>query len=85
MTAAAACLSLTLACTGQIGGSAGGPGPAPVTGGGGGGTTVTTPLTCSDRVTDIDVTPLRRLTNAEYVNTVSDLLGDVTSLNLAFA
>ncbi|MEA2696586.1 MAG: hypothetical protein QOI66_857, partial [Myxococcales bacterium] len=86
LAAVAACLSLTLACSGQIGGSSGGPGPAPVTGGGGGsGPAVTTPLTCSDRVTDVDVTPLRRLTNAEYVNTVSDLLGDITSLNLAFA
>jgi hypothetical protein len=86
-TVTAACLSLTLACSGQIGGSSGGPGPAPVTGGGGGGggPAITTPLTCSDRVTDVDVTPLRRLTNAEYVNTVSDLLGDITSLNLAFA
>jgi hypothetical protein len=36
-------------------------------------------------VTDVDPTPLRRLTNVEYMNTVSDLLGDVSSLNLAFA
>jgi len=54
-------------------------------GGGNGGPTISTPLTCADRVTDIDVTPLRRLTNAEYANTVSDLVGDVSSLNLAFA
>jgi len=34
---------------------------------------------------DVNVTPLRRLTNAEYVNTVSDLLGDISTLNLDFA
>ncbi|HET6284925.1 MAG TPA: DUF1592 domain-containing protein [Polyangia bacterium] len=76
----AACLALTLACSGQIGESPGAPGP----GASGGGTTVSTPLTCSDRITDVNVTPLRRLTNAEYLNTVSDLVGDVSSLNLDF-
>src|SRR6266478_2744691 len=81
--AAAACLSLTLACSGEIGG--GGPAGPPGSGPGGSGPTISTPLTCSDRVTDVDATPLRRLTNIEYVNTVSDLLGDVSSLNLAFA
>src|SRR5260370_4410297 len=44
------------------------------------------PMSCSGGpITDVDPTPLRRLTNAEYVNTVSDLLGDVSGLNLAFA
>ena len=81
--AAAACLSLTLACSGEIGG--GGPAGPPGSGPGGSGPTISTPLTCSDRVTDVDATPLRRLTNIEYVNTVSDLLGDVSSLNLTFA
>jgi hypothetical protein len=42
-------------------------------------------LNCSVGLTDIDNTPLRRLTNADYLNTVSDLLGDVSALNLDFA
>jgi hypothetical protein len=42
-------------------------------------------MSCSDPAADIDNTPLRRLTNAEYLNTVSDLLGDVAGLNLDFA
>jgi hypothetical protein len=89
----------TLACTGRIGEPAPLGGAAPMgatagsggsmggTGGGSGGVTgVSTPLSCSaGAVTDVNETPLRRLTNAEYVNTVSDLLGDVSSLNLAFA
>jgi hypothetical protein len=82
---AAACLSLTLACSGQIGEPSGEGRPAPGPGPGAGGSTVVTPLTCSDKITDIDVTPLRRLTNAEYLNTISDLVGDVSSLNLDFA
>src|SRR5258708_16340576 len=88
-TAAAACLSLTLACTGQIGA----PSPTNSTGASNGGppvgsdgvSTVNSPVTCSGRATDIDLTPLRRLTNAEYLNTVSDLLGDISGLNLDFA
>jgi hypothetical protein len=89
----AACLSLTLACTGQIGG-VGGPGQTGTgtgTGSGngagsgtGGTSTTTSALTCAAHVTDVDETPLRRLTNAEYLNTVSDQLGDVSSLNLNF-
>ncbi|HEV3191711.1 MAG TPA: DUF1595 domain-containing protein, partial [Polyangiaceae bacterium] len=58
------------------------------TGGGPGnpGNGVSTPMSCGGTpVTDVDPTPLRRLTNVEYMNTVSDLLGDVSSLNLAFA
>src|SRR6266851_9751552 len=93
-TLAAACLSLTLACTGQISGAGGGPGGQSSSGTVGGGTgpgtgtggtsTTTSALTCGSRVTDVDETPLRRLTNAEYLNTVSDLLGDISSLNLNF-
>ena len=84
-------------CTGKIGdggpsatsssagSSAGGSGGG-TSGGSGSGAGVTMTLSCSSgSVTDVDETPLRRLTNAEYVNTVSDLLGDVSSLNLAFA
>ena len=52
--------------------------------GGPGTTTGGTGAACSN-VTDIDNTALRRLTNAEYLNTVSDLLGDVSGLNLTFA
>ena len=86
LTAVAAwCVSLTLGCSGQIGNPSGMPGPGTAGPGGGNGPTISAPLTCSDRVTDVDVTPLRRLTNAEYLNTVSDLLGDVSGLNLAFA
>ena len=102
---AAACLSLTLACTGQITGVGGASGQSSGTAGGGtgtgsgtagggigtgsgtgsGGTSATTSaLTCGAHVTDVDETPLRRLTNAEYLNTVSDLLGDVSKLNLNF-
>lgn len=84
-TAAAACLSLTLACSGEIGDKGEGPGSGPGSGPGAGGPAVSTPLACSDRITDIDVTPLRRLTNAEFLNTVSDLLGDISSLDLDFA
>jgi len=40
---------------------------------------------CGAKVTDVDATPLRRLTNAEYLNSVSDLLGDVSALKLDFA
>ncbi len=71
-------------CLPPIGG-VGGPGQSGGGGPKGGGPTVSTPLTCSDRITDVNVTPLRRLTNAEYVNTVSDLLGDISTLNLDFA
>src|SRR5262245_22400457 len=101
-TAAAACLALTTACTGQIGGpapiaerpgSAGpdstsstGPGGTGSTGssgtGSGGGTGGVNPPAMCSAITDVDDTPLRRLTNADYLNTVSDLLGDVSSLNL---
>ncbi|HEX3697907.1 MAG TPA: DUF1592 domain-containing protein [Polyangia bacterium] len=86
-TVAAACLSLTLACSGEIGDAAPSGQPGGIKPGGGqqSGPTVSTPLTCSDSVTDVDATPLRRLTNAEYLNTVSDLLGDISSLNLDFA
>ena len=87
ITAAAACLSLTLACTGQVG-SGGGRAGGQSTGGVGIGVgttpTVSSSQTCSN-VAAVDDTPLRRLTNAEYVNTVSDLLGDVSSLKLNFA
>jgi hypothetical protein len=40
---------------------------------------------CGNPASDVDPTPLRRLTNAEYVNTVSDLLGDISGLKLNFA
>src|SRR5260370_19218227 len=98
--AAAMCLALTLACTGQIGdppssGSPGGPGTGSSgpgstgTGTSGPGSTGTgvppPPMSCSDPANDIDNTALRRLTNADYLNTVSDLLGDVSGLNLNFA
>jgi uncharacterized protein DUF1592/uncharacterized protein DUF1588/uncharacterized protein DUF1595/uncharacterized protein DUF1587/uncharacterized protein DUF1585 len=93
------CLALTLACTGQIGdpppfsGSPGGTGNGSsgtgstgTSGPGGTGTGVPPPpMSCGDPANDIDNTPLRRLTNAEYLNTVSDLLGDVSGLNLDFA
>jgi len=84
-------------CTGKIGdggpsatsssaGSSGGGSAGGTSGGSGSGAGVTMTLSCSSgSVGDVDETPLRRLTNAEYVNTVSDLLGDVSSLNLAFA
>jgi len=42
------------------------------------------PKECVD-VSDVDATPLRRLTNADYINSVTDLLGDVSALNLDFA
>src|SRR5450432_69530 len=88
--AAAACFSLTLACTGQIGEA---PSPTDRTGhsdgvspvGSDGVSTVSSPVSCGGGATDVDVTPLRRLTNAEYLNTVSDLLGDISGLNLDFA
>jgi hypothetical protein len=80
-------------CTGRIGeggtspagaaSGAGASGSGAMAGAGSGtGTVVSPPGACA--VTDVDPTALRRLTNAEYVNTVSDLLGDVSSLNLAF-
>src|SRR5947208_1771235 len=97
-TAALACLSLTLACTAEIDGPASPSGSAGLgTGGlpagqppglgptGMAGSPVSSPATCSNAATDVDLTPLRRLTNAEYLNTVSDLLGDVSALNLDFA
>ncbi len=77
-------------CTGMIGdggpsalgtssgGSAGGGAPA---GGAAGGPTADS---CSGPPGDVDETALRRLTNAEYINTVTDLLGDVSQLNLSF-
>jgi len=58
-------------------GSAGGPGSV--------GNAGAPAVACSTPVTDVDPTRLRRLTNAEYLNTVSDLLGDVSSLKLNFA
>ena len=81
------CLALTLACTGQIGDPPPAPG-SPGIGSGPGSTgtgVVPPPMSCTDPVTDVDTTALRRLTNAEYLNTVSDLLGDVSALNLDFA
>ena len=93
-TSAAACLSLALtcACTAEIGGqlpagatAPGGPGPGGGSAGVGGSGQVSLPVQCSTPVTDIDATPLRRLTNAEYLNTVSDLMGDISGLNLDFA
>src|SRR5713101_4282450 len=69
-------------------GSSGTPGPGSTgtTGTTTGGPTGGPAMNCSSgAITDIDSTPLRRLTNAEYLNTVSDLLGDVTKLNLDFA
>src|SRR5713226_6889323 len=80
--AAAACLSLTLACTGQIGDTQP-PGGTPVRSDGV--PTGSASQSCSSGITDIDITPLRRLTNAEYLNTVSDLVGDISGLNLDFA
>src|SRR5258708_7307545 len=82
-------------CTGKVGDGVPSASPAQASGGGSGvgagsgtgtGTGVPMPMSCSaGPITDVDPTPLRRLTNAEYVNTVSDLLGDVSGLNLAFA
>lgn len=98
-TAAVACLALAMACTGQIGGlqpmsgsagSAGGGGPVAASGAGstsaaGPSANAATATNCN-AITAVDPSPLRRLTNAEYANTVSDLLGaNVSSLNLAFA
>jgi hypothetical protein len=96
-TAALACLSLTLGCTAEIDGQPPSGGAGLGTGGlpagqppgagqtGMAGSPVSSPATCSNAATDVDFTPLRRLTNAEYLNTVSDLLGDVSALNLDFA
>jgi hypothetical protein len=88
-------LALTLGCTAEIGGgslpvgstglgsggSAGQPGGVGSTTGSAGGPAAA----CGTPVSDVDPTRLRRLTNAEYLNTVSDLLGDVSSLKLNFA
>jgi len=46
--------------------------------------TTNTPKECTD-IADVDATALRRLTNADYLNSVSDLLGDVSGLGLDFA
>jgi len=100
-TVAVACLALTLACsTGHIGQdeqASGGAGPAapgsagstssgaPSAAAGSTGSPAANSANCS-AITDVDPTALRRLTNAEYANTVSDLLGaNVSTLNLAFA
>ena len=92
--AVAACLSVTLACTAEIGGGSSPPSGAGLAAGGSSGqlgaagsagNAVTSPVSCSQGASDVDLTPLRRLTNAEYLNTVSDLLGEVSALNLDFA
>ncbi|HET6280940.1 MAG TPA: hypothetical protein VFH73_08240, partial [Polyangia bacterium] len=77
------CVLLTLACNGQIG-PPGAP-PGPTTGGGTGMVPKTdnTPKECVD-ITDVDATPLRRLTNADYINSVTDLLGDVSAVTMDF-
>jgi len=80
-TAVAGCLLLTLACSGEIG-TPGAPSSIGVTPPD---TTIIPPASCSEKITDVDATPLRRLTNADYINTVTDLLGDVSGLNLEFA
>src|SRR5687768_15398686 len=75
--AAAACLSLALACVGVIDGILS---PSDDDFGG----VVSQFVNCSQPATDVDVILLRRLMNAEYLNMVSDLLGDVSALNLDF-
>lgn len=65
---------------GNTGGAANQPPGSTTPSGTGAGTAV-----CSTPATDVDPTPLRRLTNAEYMNTVSDLLGDISGLKLNFA
>jgi hypothetical protein len=77
-----AALASTLACNGQIGT----PGAPPSSVGLGPPVNPNLPVAaCSAKITDVDATPLRRLTNADYLNSVTDLVGDVSALKLDFA